>query len=504
MRSSLARVNVWLVAVIAAIVLGNAYLLYVLWGKLLRNIDSQNSNSLSSSTLPSTSTTGQMTIRVQAKDISTIRAFTSPYPQVPTRLSSTISITAASELPTTATTEISILRTHHKKLTNSSQAPYPIRRLDRPGDHLPDPAQVDNKNDYRSGSQSREFPTIRVTFDDRQTTVRPNAHHTVAHHDRHTSLEADDSGPQAVNLPTIRVTSADLSRLYPAKTQHVEEKVPDERVDEQSPHGQIFSTTLVTALIDIDRERWPFYGRPFAKYHAFLHNVLQLRMPMVIFVSPRSFEFVRSERQNIGWLEWTKIWVVTIEDLPLYLYQRSMSSIVDREQNGGGWRPEWDDAIKTHPEAYNVKYDIVVNSKAYFLHNASLDNPFETQYFAWLDAGYGHGKSQYFPPNFVWKPVFEPGKVSLIKLTPYSDDIKRYGIKDLYRQDVAVISGGFLAGDRETLSKFYQHYHWKVVRLIMHQQVVDDDQTVLVLLINDLPDMFNIALGYWFDAFQLF
>lgn len=67
-----------------------------------------------------------------------------------------------------------------------------------------------------------------------------------------------------------------------------------------------------------------------------------------------------------------QIWVVTIEDLPLYLYQRSMSSIVDREQNGGGWRPEWDDAIKTHPEAYNVKYDIVVNSKAYFLHNASV------------------------------------------------------------------------------------------------------------------------------------
>ncbi|KAI1713267.1 protein HtrL [Ditylenchus destructor] len=501
MRSSLARVNVWLVLVIVAIVLGNAYILYVLWGKLLRNIDSQNSSSLSSSTLPSTTTTGQMTIRVQAKDISTIRAFTSPYPQVPTRLSSTN--TATSELSTTATTEISTLRTstkqnhhrhrhhnsnhkhhekirHHKKPTNSSQAPYPVRRLDRPGDHLVDSVQVDdNNNGYRSGSQVLELPNVRITGDDRSTTIRPNAHHTVAHHDRHTSLEADDRGSQ-LNLPTIRVTSADLSRLYPGKTQHVEEKVPEERVDDQSPHGQVFSTTLVTALIDIDRERWPYYGRPFAKYHAFMHNVLQLRMPMVIFVSPRSFEFVRSERQSIGWLEWTKIWVVTIEDLPLYLYHRSMSSIVDREQNGG-WRPE---------HIFCIMRRSITPSKPNTLLGWTLDTVTENP--------------NIFPSNFVWKPVFEPGKVSLIKLTPYSDDIKRYGIKDLYRQDVAVISGGFLAGDRETLSKFYQHYHWKVVRLIMHHQVVDDDQTVLVLLINDMPDMFNIALGYWFDAFQLF
>jgi hypothetical protein len=49
-----------------------------------------------------------------------------------------------------------------------------------------------------------------------------------------------------------------------------------------------------------------------------------------------------------------------------------MARIMDHEVNGTGWKSEWDEAMKSHPEACNYKYDVVVNSKPYFLYNASV------------------------------------------------------------------------------------------------------------------------------------
>jgi len=54
--------------------------------------------------------------------------------------------------------------------------------------------------------------------------------------------------------------------------------------------------------------------------------------------------------------------------------------------------------------------------------------------------------------------------------------MSRYTLDKLYRQDWAVICGGFLASDKKTIKKFYQAYHWKVVELALRERAVDDDQ----------------------------
>ena len=47
--------------------------------------------------------------------------------------------------------------------------------------------------------------------------------------------------------------------------------------------------------------------------------------------------------------------------------------------------------MKDHPEAKSVDYDIVVNSKPFFVYNATQSSRFRAnaKYFAWIDAGYG-------------------------------------------------------------------------------------------------------------------
>lgn len=51
----------------------------------------------------------------------------------------------------------------------------------------------------------------------------------------------------------------------------------------------------------------------------------------------------------------------------------------------------FDQAMKDHPESKSVDYDIVVNSKAYFVYNATQTSKFRysVNYFTWIDAGYG-------------------------------------------------------------------------------------------------------------------
>ncbi|CAK5073128.1 unnamed protein product [Meloidogyne enterolobii] len=152
-----------------------------------------------------------------------------------------------------------------------------------------------------------------------------------------------------------------------------------------------------------------------------------------------------------------------------------------------------------NPTSFNLTS---VNSKTFFLVEAAAENPFGTEFFVWLDAGYGHGDRSIFPSGWKWQPKFEKGIISLIKLTPPTDLITHYNLQSLYR-DISVISGGFLAGDRNSIIRLHQLYYKKFINLI-EKQKVDDDQTMLVLLINEYPEFFHIYYGDWFDAFELF
>jgi hypothetical protein len=42
---------------------------------------------------------------------------------------------------------------------------------------------------------------------------------------------------------------------------------------------------------------------------------------------------------------------------------------------GGGWQPDWDPAMRLHPEAWSADYDLLVNSKPFFLAWAAVCRP---------------------------------------------------------------------------------------------------------------------------------
>lgn len=154
-------------------------------------------------------------------------------------------------------------------------------------------------------------------------------------------------------------------------------------------------------------------------------------------------------------------------------------------------------------ESSIAEYDIVQWSKLFFMHDAIKRNPFSTDYFIWIDAGYGKGEDIH-PKDGIWKPyrLFDHAdKVTFLQ----REDVEKYRsvVHRLHKMSVSAIPGGFFGGGSRALERLYtlqqQHIrHW------LETGVVDDDQTVYMQLYFKHPDLIRLIPGNWFDAFKLF
>ncbi|VDN03260.1 unnamed protein product [Thelazia callipaeda] len=254
------------------------------------------------------------------------------------------------------------------------------------------------------------------------------------------------------------------------------------------------SPIIVTAMFDIGRGKWPKYTRTYEQYMNYLTYLLRLKNRIVIFTDSRGADYVRKLRSNYN----TQIFEMSIRDLPLYRYREEMKDIIRHEQ--ANW--QFDPKTRFQPEANSADYNILVNSKPYFLYNATQSSRFRISdsVFAWIDAGYG-----IIPSNCHWRPDLRRDRITIIKLTPAHDKIYRYSISSLYRVDWVVLSGGFLAGDSLTINRFYRFYH-KTFMDLLDSGRIDDDQTVLTLMVKDFASLFSTvhSNGDWFALFRLF
>ncbi|EJW71918.1 hypothetical protein WUBG_17174, partial [Wuchereria bancrofti] len=117
----------------------------------------------------------------------------------------------------------------------------------------------------------------------------------------------------------------------------------------------------------------------------------------------------------------TKIFEMSMHDLPLYRYREEIEGIIRREQRDWQFGPK----MRYQPEANSADYNIIVNSKPYFLYNATQSAQFQAsdRIFAWIDAGYGHGREGVIPNHCHWRPQLRRDRMTVIKLTPAHDKV---------------------------------------------------------------------------------
>ena len=136
------------------------------------------------------------------------------------------------------------------------------------------------------------------------------------------------------------------------------------------------TATIVTALYDINRDK-KGDGRTFDEYLTWFKGTLKVKSPMVIFVDESLKEFVEENRKGLP----TKIITEPLEEVPYYHLNDRIQEVMD------------DDNYKSKigaPDRVECKlslYNVIIYSKFLWVKRVIEDNPFDSEYFMWMDAG---------------------------------------------------------------------------------------------------------------------
>jgi hypothetical protein len=155
--------------------------------------------------------------------------------------------------------------------------------------------------------------------------------------------------------------------------------------------------TIVTGLWNIGRD-----GRPFTHYLQHFNHFLDIDANLFLYIPKELEEIVWAKRSK----ENTYVKVYELEDIK-NIYRPFWDKTQDLRTN-----PEWFNQagwLSQSPQASLEWYNPIVQSKMFLLNDVTIWNPFDTEYFMWLDAGI---------TNTVYEKYFTENK-ALDKILPY-------------------------------------------------------------------------------------
>jgi hypothetical protein len=252
------------------------------------------------------------------------------------------------------------------------------------------------------------------------------------------------------------------------------------------PKSKSNNLTIVSGLWDINR-----VGRDWSRYEEHFDKFLKIPCNMVLWV-PRSLESFVWERRS---KENTFVRIYELEDIKNGMFSPfwdKWQSIRNNPtwQNQAGWLPE-------SPQCKNEYYNPIVMSKMFFLHDSKIWNPFNTDYFVWLDAGI----SQTVYENYFYDEKILDGIVNAIDpflflSYPYeadkeihgfdSNSINRYaGTKVDY-----VCRGGLFGGHKDFLSEANAEYYSLLERSI-NEGLAGTEESVFAIMAKLSPENYK-------------
>ncbi|CAH1783379.1 unnamed protein product, partial [Owenia fusiformis] len=301
-----------------------------------------------------------------------------------------------------------------------------------------------------------------------------------------------DNANDSIDLKQSRVDDTDLTETV----RQAKNKTEEHKCECDCCRQQGKSVTIVTGLFDIGRKRWSSFKRTYHDYLNFAQNVLKLDVNLVFYVEERGRYFVEKHRR--GKEHKTEVIVTEWKNLTFYRYLTAIETIM------GSKEFKLNNRLLNHPEGFSALYNLLMSSKFSIMYETTLRNTFHSDYFFWMDAGYGHGNSSIFPPeNCPWAPCnILTDMISYINL--YPTDVYKPAINRLYKMSVApALNGGFFGGSKNAIHTYHKLYK-AVLEDWLKNGRIDDDQTMALACYFKKPNLFNLVPGGWNDVFKLF
>lgn len=248
-------------------------------------------------------------------------------------------------------------------------------------------------------------------------------------------------------------------------------------------------TTIVTALYDIGREK--FDGRKFEEYLVWFEKTLSLNCSMVVFV-PASLEtFVRSNRKE----KETTIILQELEETPYFHVSERMQEVISHP----GYKQKMNDSHRI--ECTSNLYNCIQYSKFKWMKEAAEIK--QSDYFIWMDAGLSRffddldTSKQYPGKNAV--PVLEANKDKILVQafsSNYPDLFYAQTLtEDYFWDNRSFVMGGMFGGSKSAIEKIDKMTEEVLVRKMLDNDFVNNEQIALGYLIKNQGDLFSIFVN---------
>lgn len=215
--------------------------------------------------------------------------------------------------------------------------------------------------------------------------------------------------------------------------------------------------TIVTGLWDINRQE-----RNFQHYIDNFRLFLDIPQKLYIYIESKYEHIVWEKREKSN----TFVKVYELEDVKKLYEPHWENTQKIRTSNEwlnitgeGGW-------LKTSPQATLEYYNPIVQSKMFMLHDASLFNPFNTEYFYWLDAGITNTvPHDHLVNESVLDKLPDLADTFLFLSYPYETNTEIHGFNKKEMDKLAganveyVCRGGLFGGHKEVLHNANATYY---------------------------------------------
>ena len=246
------------------------------------------------------------------------------------------------------------------------------------------------------------------------------------------------------------------------------------------------NVTIVTAFFDIGRET-NGDGRKLVDYLDWIKKTLQLNCNLFIVTEKKFVDFMKDNRPS---KYKTYIKEDILENASYYKYLPQMKEILNSEDY------KTRIAYPNRVECTLPEYNVIQYSKFGWLADAIKENPFDSDYFFWMDAGisrffYNMNLQNPYPNNISFSNIFNDNENTFI--IQQREDLQRYDIDEefIWKAD-NLFKGGMFGGKRNQVMKVSRELEEIFVKKMIDKNNVNNEQLSLVLLWKEQPDLFKI------------
>lgn len=246
--------------------------------------------------------------------------------------------------------------------------------------------------------------------------------------------------------------------------------------------------TVVTGLWNIGRP-----GRDFSHYIEHFKKFLDIPVNMFIYI-PKEYEYLVWENRKPNN---TYVKVYELEDIkklyePFYNKTQEIrnSSKWYNQTGENGW-------LTSSPQASLEWYNPIVQSKMFLLSDASIWDPFGSEYFIWLDAGITNTVyEKYFTENDVLSKINKHLDSFLFLSYPYetTSEIHGFDKKELDRicgRNVNYVCRGGLFGGRKSVIREANSDYYALLNTTLSRGFMGTEESVFSIMAHLNPYLYR-------------